>query len=460
MSDGEMIPYTFLGNFTKLCGIIILAAISTTMNKNLVLSLLSLIILFSSCKSDLEKEQKAYEESLESYQVVIYRGTKMMVRASTGMAMNETDFRKMLKIEDDQIGTATEVYKFMSRMTELMKDTTSQALDSINWMQLGKEMYDLRNVILETDEDQYPMFLELAPDSIQAPTREFLAHNKLKYSNSMEHLMFGLFGTLSFASPKEINLYELSKVKQEDIGNNELWFLKELTEVINISMNEWHFLAEDRVSKLIDTYQKNPCSAQILSANSAQKINEASFSKVILASCYGLRAYERYKLSKEDDDKKKEAIDDAVMAVDHTNQAGLDIPELDMLAASLCAMNEDPEKTMMYCQRITTNPASHESLKTTAQKMIVMIENGDEEELAEISEKNMEDKLTILIAAKDLLGLTLNKEEYATGMLEESKGSRIEMTFAFLKIYSVETKNMRLFMEVNKLEQKWKDLVN
>ncbi|MBL0315201.1 MAG: hypothetical protein IPP69_05225 [Flavobacteriales bacterium] len=225
-------------------------------------------------------------------------------------------------------------------------------------------------------------------------------------------------------------------------------------------MNEWHFLAEDRVSKLIDTYQKNPCSAQILSANSAQKINEASFSKVILASCYGLRAYERYKLSKEDDDKKKEAIDDAVMAVDHTNQAGLDIPELDMLAASLCAMNEDPEKTMMYCQRITTNPASHESLKTTAQKMIVMIENGDEEELAEISEKNMEDKLTILIAAKDLLGLTLNKEEYATGMLEESKGSRIEMTFAFLKIYSVETKNMRLFMEVNKLEQKWKDLVN
>lgn len=417
------------------------------------------IIFLNSCQSDLKKEQKAYEESLESYQVVAYRGTKMMIRASSGIATNETEFKKMFKIEDDQIETAKEVYKFMSRMSELTKDTTGASLDSLNWMQLGKELYELRNVILETDEDQYPMFLELATDSMQKPVRNFVAANQLKYTNSMEHMFFGLLGTLSFASPKEINLYELSRVKKEDIGNNELWFLKELTEIINISMNNWHYLAEDRASCLIQSYETEPCSAQILSANSHQKFNDATFSKAILASCYGLRAFERYKLSKEDDDKKEEAVNDAVLAVDMTNQAGLNIPELDMLAASLCALNRDTDKTKMYCERIASDPNSKESIRTTAQQMIVMIDQGNEDELAEITEKNLEDKMTVIYAAKDLLGLTFNKEEYATSMLEDAKENPIETTFVFLKVYSYETQNMRLFVEVNKLEQKWKDLV-
>ncbi|MBX7050931.1 MAG: hypothetical protein K1X54_02750 [Flavobacteriales bacterium] len=430
------------------------------MNRLLFLFSSILLLLLSSCSSDLEKERKAYEESLESYQVVMYRGTKMMVRASSGVVMNETDFSKMLKIEDDKIGTATEVYKFVQYMSEVAKDTTGKAAENIDWMKLGEEIYDLRKVILETDEDQYPMFLDLAPDSAQIPLRTFLATNQLKYSNSMEHLFFGMLGTLSFAAPREINMYELSKVYKEDIGNNELWFLKELTETINISLCDWHYLAEDRVTRLIESYEKEPCSAQILSANSSQQINSASFSKAILASCYGLRAYERYKLSEKDDDKKEEAVNDAVLAVDLTNQSGLDIPELDLLAASLSALNKDTQKTKMYCERITNNPKSNENLRTSAQQMIVMIDQGDEDELAEISEKNLEDKLTIIYAAKDLLGLTLNKEEYATGMLEDAKDNPIETTFAFLKIYCVETKNMQLFLEVNKLEQKWNDLIH
>ncbi len=336
------------------------------------------LVIFTSCTSDLKKEQKKYDEALNSFNVILYKGSKTLVRASNTITIDTTSLSTVLHVDNDSIGSASELVHWINKFNQSVSANPSdKEVQPINYLKLASSVWGLRNTLQNCNEDQYPLFLErISGKEKVGEMNSLMSQYGLAYSNSTEHFLFALTEVFSFVMPPDIVLYELSLVKEEELGNNELLFLKEILQCYVMSSMDLNRLAEDRCSKVIDHIENQPYSGNILSmpdsSGKARFQNPQAVQNMMSTLAYSMRSYIRYKIGKED--AIKEAQEDIVLAIDKANQSGINVAELNLLAATLSLKSGDKAKAREFClkaQEASGDPQVKEMINQMIQQMVL-----------------------------------------------------------------------------------------
>jgi hypothetical protein len=434
----------------------------TSMHLKHIFPLIALFVI-TSCTSDLKKEQKQYDEALKSFNVTLYKGSKTLMRASATITVDSTSLSKVLNVANDSIGKATELVHWINKFNQSKtKNPSGNEAASINYLKLASSVWGLRNTMQNCNEDQYPLFIErISGKEKIGEMNSLMSQYGLSYSNSTEHFVFALIEVFSFAMPTDIVLYELSLVKEEELGNNELLFLKEILQCYVMSSMELNHLAEDHCSKVIDHIENRPYSANILTkadvAGQARFQNAEAVQNMMHTLAYSMRSYIRYKIGKEDD--IKQAQEDIVIAIDKANQSGINVAELNLLAATLSLKSGDKTKAREFCLK-AQQASGDPQVKEMINQMIQQIDNGNEDEAQSSLNNSISQYGIVFKLVKDYSWYALDKEGFMENKASNISDNPIRAYFDFVEFYMLEKGQFDQYAKLEFYKEKTKNIFN
>jgi hypothetical protein len=345
-------------------------------------------LLFTSCGSSLKSEEKEYQKAVDSYTASAWKISKTIIRASDEIQPEKAELGDMFSISVDSLGDAKELLGFVSDIEKEMKyDSTGKARESVNYVKLAKQIYQLKDAASGKDEDQYPLLLQrFSTDSGMMAMSASMNQIGYRYDANMEHFLLCFMTTLSLKTPREICLYELSKIDQSKIGNNELGVLTTVLASTNFILEDWNHLAEDRCTKSLESLNSGNLSAPLLAANSNGKFtadNKQMAENIFKGLLHGCRAWARSRMKKED-----EAKEDIMTSVMHLSNCGMASPDLKLAAAMISIQAGDKDAAMKMLMEINASTIASTEQKANAETTLKLINEGKMEEV----EKDMASK--------------------------------------------------------------------
>jgi hypothetical protein len=421
------------------------------------------LFIFTSCTSDLKKEQKQYDEALKSFNVTLYRSAKTLMRASATITVDSTSLSTVLNVANDSIGKATELIHWINKFNQRKTNTsTEQTASSIDYLKLASSVWELRNTMQSCNEDQYPLFLErISGKEKVSEMNSLMSQYGLSYCNSSEHFVFALIEVFSFVMPTDITLYELSLVNEQDLGNNELLFLKDILQCYVMSSMALNYLAEDHCTKVLEHIENQPYSSNILTmpgaSGQAKFQNAEAVQNMMYTLAYSMRSYIRYKMGK--DDALKAAQEDIVLAIDKANQSGINSAELNLLAAVLSLKSGDKEKAREYCLK-AHEMSSDGQTKEMINQLLQQIDSGNEDKALSSLNGSISEYTAIYKLVKDYSWYAMDKKGFMENKASNISDNPIRAYFDFVEFYMLEKGQFDQYAKFEFYKEKAKNIFN
>ena len=419
------------------------------------------LLFFAGCASNPEEEKLNYQKKLESFQVSAYKSAKCVMRASSNIQVETTGVDNLLGVKPNDSGSFGEILKWVKKLDSSVNPEVSlNNVETIDYLRLSKDIWNLQEAMKDSDEDKYPLLLERASGkSTVVQIDSIFRSYGYSYNNSTEHLLFAVIGALSLKTPPEIVFYELSEVEEDELGRNELLLFKQLLQSFYFSLNGLNHMAEENACETVENLEDNKYSTPMLmktKVNDRQIFQSEEQARISLLSlAYVMRAYTRYVLG--GDEKLNQAEEDAIQACELANQSAIQSDELTFLAVLFCIKSDNSEKAKELCNQLLSK-SSNESNKQLASKIIAGIENRENNEMTRILEEKNTNNDFIVGILKDYATLTINQN----GMLnqnESPEAKNVKAYFSFLEAYTREEKEFSQYADPSFYESKVKELM-
>lgn len=301
------------------------------------------ILLVSCGKKDdpYEREQKEIDAYFSSTVLDVYKAFKVSVRGTKAVG-KDTVF-------DHARAELFRVTGYLLEQANGDSTTIASVPDIAAALADAKSSIDLLSA---KDEDSLPTVLQNISFVMQTDSGSDVLGNLL--SGSEEHLaLSGLWLFGAHAHP-DLALYEMNKVKTEDIRMVQFRCLAEICRSLMYNSYNWPYHAEKSADDLLaltasqkDALLENPWPATDANGNA---VSPEQALHQLKALAYLLRSSAREKC--DDDDKRKQAIDDLGEFVKEAQAGGLDHEVVDLAGLTVALKKENNDDAMKYIGQV------------------------------------------------------------------------------------------------------------
>lgn len=200
----------------------------------------------TTCETPIERERRALKKAGESSQALIYRAMKISVR-SMPTKLNpggpDHEATKINRLTRNLLG------KLEGADPADAAAPGSDALSAGEYVAVAKELYELRAILRETDEDRYPTVLHvlLANDE---PARAQMHW----YLSTHEHMAFALAWLAVKQAPPGFRVYETGMIDPAAIEQPGLRIAAHLIRGATFLSEGWPWLCEEEMSGYLQVF--------------------------------------------------------------------------------------------------------------------------------------------------------------------------------------------------------------
>ncbi len=334
-------------------------------NYKILYSIIFLTFITLSCskkpKTDaqlLEKDKANLVKLLDSYSVLAYKFSKIMLRAST-----------------DKTSSSPEITKFKNDLKKVSinifddKNTSKQDLSIKDYIAIAKGFKEVSSYIAKTDEDNFPTLTEsFAKKETQPLTKE----EKIQLNN-IEHILFSAGVLLSGSFGTEISLYESSKINLESMPEIELKTALKLYKGFLFYKKDLYFLSRKELTQNINWLDSNPNIDLPKMQFIFEKldIDGKHTHKFFRAINFLIRGISN--LSTQRDADKKLAIQDFKVFLNDSKSAGIDNEITWIIETYVYLVSHEKEKAIISLNKLKNSKISSEEDKETIDKLITYV---------------------------------------------------------------------------------------
>jgi hypothetical protein len=319
-----------------------------------------------SCESPIERERRELAEASESSEGVLYRGIKVTLRsaplepgaaadpsASKVRQLTASIFQRLLKVEP--------------------KEGEEVHLSPEDYVLLAKELYELRDELRVTDEDDYPTILA---QLVVAQGDDPAAAEILKwYDSAWEHLVLALLWTGSQKAPQGFVLYELSQLDPAELQVAGVRVASRLVRAAAFYQYKWPWMAEEELDAYLEDLEASRDEV-IEFTRTFEGAPPGAGDDVVYAQWHApgvlLRALVRFE-KKEDD----AALDDLDAFLADADTLGIDDEGVWLVGAYVGIRREDPDRALENLRKLQGSPMLDDDAKKLVTEAIAAIEDRD-----------------------------------------------------------------------------------
>ncbi len=192
-----------------------------------------------SCESPIEKERRALQEAGESTEAVIYRGLKVTLRSAPvdpNAAPPDASATKIRLL----------THRVLERITK--GQSSEQApMSAEDYALLAKELYELRDELRETDEDEYPTLLAQIAATSGSPSAV-----PTWYGSDWEHLVLAMLWIASQKAPPGIVIYEIGELDPNGIDEPGVRIAARLLRSFAFLQRGWPWLTDEESTAYLE----------------------------------------------------------------------------------------------------------------------------------------------------------------------------------------------------------------
>jgi hypothetical protein len=345
----------------------------------LIFSLLFLLSIVS-CTKDLNdedyinKERLNLGELLKEEKVIFYKGIKILSRINlANRSTKEVKFESSFPPE--KAGNMLKIAQRVAGNKEQQEESIIG--DAKDYYLAYKEYNELKDRIVNLDEDELPTFMELylnAPNTYDSPEEELL----LKYyGHSVEHLMFALALYTPQKLPKSLVLYEMSKIHMDLFGTTDI---RTVTQAINgmcLMEYEMPYLADIEFTDNLNIVDDSNFIVLVVSpVVPPNKVTTLTKKERVKLELHAINLVGRglARTSMDRKDKKELAMQDFEAFLADAEKLGWDNELTWVTTAYLCLLKGDNENAIIALKKLNNSSFSSPETKEVIDETITYLE--------------------------------------------------------------------------------------
>jgi uncharacterized protein YnzC (UPF0291/DUF896 family) len=311
------------------------------MKRILLLPALLIGLLIASCHHEdpFEKEQKEIDAATSSTELQAYKSFKVALRG-TAVAGKDSAFDQARR----------EVLAAMAYSFSAATDST-QHIDLGSAIKSSSSLLSSVSLLAKKDEDSLPTVLENIAYVMNAdPAGKSSLANFL--NESEEHIVLSALWLGTPSAPAGISLYELQKVKDEELRSVDVQLIAKMTRSLLYFKNKWPYHAERSADELVtltetekDYLLKNPW--PVVDANGNAATPEQAWHQL-----HGLALLMRAMARLEMEDKDKEATDDLAAFVKDAEEGGFENEATWSIGVIVAIKKDDKTSALNYLAKL------------------------------------------------------------------------------------------------------------
>lgn len=367
-----------------------------------LLFLFACVVALASCgeKEDpYTREQKEIDEYFSSEELNVYKAFKVSVRG-TKAAGEDTAFDK----------ARAQLFALTGYLLEQAADTT-KTMSAFQVYETVSEAKPAIDELIRKDEDTLPTVMEnISYVMADSGTVDPLAN---LFTESEEHLILsGLWLAGAHGHPA-LALYELNRVKSNDIRDPQFKCLAEMSRSLLYLTNKWPYHAEESADAYIaiTEAEKEALIASpwpMVDANGNEVTPEQSWHQ-LHALGFVLRGTARYQC--EDEQKKEKGLEDMETFITEAEAGGLDHKVVDLVGLLVALEKEDSDKATLYIEKLEARPDLTQEEKDLIAGIRPLVEEMKADEAKEtIDDNNLLPKFASGFFAKQFMNMPVVKK--------------------------------------------------
>ncbi len=417
--------------------------------------LTGLVSCFSEKENPLEKERREMNEMLEDNTILtVYRGMKVSLRSiptNTKAENLDTLFQQMEKNSSKHIQKYT-----VQLIQKVMQVESGKTLSIKESLQLIKDFRILKKELAKTDEDNFPTLLEVLNYILELSTneKEELLQS-LSWNNSKEHLALAASLEGVKQIPKNLQIYELSRLHIPELENTEIKPISAIFKGLVFLESQWFYLSDEAFTQGIDALESGNLTIESASfpqlfAQAKVDTKEAQLLQ-LHAIISLLRGYTRIKTG--EDEMQEKAVNDFEVFVNDAEKLGIDNELVWIAGAYVNITRENTEKAVAYLKKLEkSNLLGNKEKKAVGEIKEYVNSRESEKALNIFFDKLFIGKLVFNYFYEYMLEIDWYK------LIRQSETGK--KLLAIPKILNEEFKSIEENLDADKLMEKSEDLFN
>jgi hypothetical protein len=322
---------------------------------------------YLSCESPIERERRELREAAESSEAVLYRGLKVTLRSAPVDAAAAPE------------GSSTKVRQLTASVfTRLLQGGEAGAqgptLTAADYLVLAKELYELRDALRGTDEDDYPTLLR---QFVVASGNDPASASLLTwYDSAWEHLVLAMLWTGSQKAPPGFVIYELAELDPAGLQQDGVRVASRLLRGGAFLQNHWPWLADEELTAYLTDLDASR-SGVIAFTREFGGAGPGAGDDVVFAQWHApgvlLRGLARF--GKDDGDAA--ALDDLDAFLADAQTLGIEDEGVWLVGAYVGIRREDPERALTNLRKLQGSPLLDDDARTAVTEAIEALEKRD-----------------------------------------------------------------------------------
>jgi len=364
----------------------------------------------------IKREQAEMKEQLDATSVGYYKALKVALR-STAAAPDDPEFAKARMTIMGFAGETFVTVQMAAHRPDSMKEDALRLLSNV------KELDHAKDVLLKIDEDSLPTvtanLLVMLAGLSSTPKDDDVPPDLYK---SGEHLFFAGAWYVSRRMPRPFALYELSRVKDDELKSVDLQLLAKLCRSMMYLEEKWNYMSEQSASEFIAITEKEK---DYLLASPWPSIDTASSPSPEAAwhQLHGLGYLLRgvARLQMEEEVKHEEGYDDLEKFVAEAEAGGFD-NELTWTAGTYVAVKkENKDKAIAYLGKLEKSKTLSQEEKDAAKEIREYMERRD----AGKAMNKLNDKLAIARISYHYFAARISHSKQAKSVNKTEAGKKL-----------------------------------
>lgn len=377
-----------------------------------------------SCETPIECERRELREASETPETLIYRALKIGIR-STPTKLNP----------DGPDAKATKINKLVTYLLATLQhqepvesedpdQPAPEPLSAAEYVEIAKQLYELREILRETDEDRYPTILHvlMADDAALGASMSW-------YGSTHEHMVFALAWLAAKQVPRTFRVYETGMIEPSEIDEPSLKLAAHAIRGATFLGEGWPWMCEEEMSGYLGVLEHDQAAlldvlraAQSMSAAADAPISPIADDR-LLAAVHApgvlVRGLCRLQASEDEEDKEDDALEDLEAFLADAELLGLEGEAVWLVGAYVGIKRENNELALDNLRKLEDSELLGDDERELVRDAIEALE--DREPGAALNA--ITDKLVLARIASSYIVRTLAKVEWRQ-LFEASEGGQ------------------------------------
>ena len=340
--------------------------------------LLGLALLSScgliSCETPIERERRELREAGETPEVLIYRALKIGMRSTATKLNPEGPDANATKINLLVRHILAELEAGQEAEAGAETGEAIEPLSPADYVEIAKELYELRAVLRETNEDRYPTILHvlMAGDASASAQMAW-------YESTHEHMAFALAWLAVKQVPQGFRVYETGMIDPAAIELPGLRLGAHLVRGATFLAESWPWLCDEEMSGYLDLLvaEREPLLVTLAAVQAASEADVTLDDEQLLASAHAPGVLLRGLCRIQIEEKEAGALDDLEAFLADAERLGIEGEAVWLVGAYVGIKREDKAMALDNLRKLEASELLGESERELVRDAIAAIEDRE-----------------------------------------------------------------------------------